>query len=271
MDGATGPSGLDTASWKRLCTSFKFASADLCEALPCAYLERAGSILDVVTECCCDCFADDALGGLSYTYRSNSWAFIQCDQATKADSPLGFTKVVQCLRAVAANQSGCKAAIHAMRQIFESQDIEAVLLVDAFNALNRQVSLRNVLKLCPSLAKILINTYREDIQLFINGETLLSQEGTTQGDPLAMAMYAITITPLIHHLENKSVEQAWYADDATAGGNINDLKTWWDDIEKTGPDYGYHTNASKTWLIVKENHLEAAKAAFQGTEVQIHN
>ena len=133
-----------------------------------------------------------------------------------------------------------------MRQIFESQDTEAVLLVDAFNALNQQVALRNVLKLCPSLAKILINTYREDIQLFIDGETLLSQEGTTHGDPLAMAMYANAITPLIHHLENNSVKQAWCADDATAGGNINDLKTWRDDIEKTGPDYGYQPNASKT-------------------------
>ena len=84
-------------------------------------------------------------------------------------------------------------------------------------------------------------------------------------------MYAIAITSLTH-LENNSVKQAWYADDATAGGNINDLKTWWDDIEKTGSDYGYHPNASKTWLIVKENHLEAAeaaKAAFQGTEVKI--
>ena len=33
MDGAAGPSGLDAASWKRLCTSFKGASADLYESL----------------------------------------------------------------------------------------------------------------------------------------------------------------------------------------------------------------------------------------------
>ena len=33
MDGAAGPSGLDAASWKRLCTSFKAASTDLCESL----------------------------------------------------------------------------------------------------------------------------------------------------------------------------------------------------------------------------------------------
>ena len=78
-----------------------------------------------------------------------------------------------------------------------------------------------------------------------------------------------TPLPSSHSFTISRTTQAWYADDATAGGNINDLKTWWDDIEKTGPDYGYHPNASKTWLIVKENHLEAAKAAFQGTEVQI--
>ena len=33
MDGAAGPSGLDVAAWKRLCTSFKTASADLCNSL----------------------------------------------------------------------------------------------------------------------------------------------------------------------------------------------------------------------------------------------
>ena len=33
MDGAAGPSGLDAAAWKHMCTSFKTASADLCESL----------------------------------------------------------------------------------------------------------------------------------------------------------------------------------------------------------------------------------------------
>jgi len=33
MDGAAGPSVLDVASWKKLCTSFRGASNTLCDAL----------------------------------------------------------------------------------------------------------------------------------------------------------------------------------------------------------------------------------------------
>ena len=33
MDGSAGPSGLDVAAWKRLYTSYKIASTDLCNAL----------------------------------------------------------------------------------------------------------------------------------------------------------------------------------------------------------------------------------------------
>jgi len=43
---------------------------------------------------------------------------------------------------------------------------------------------------------------------------ILSQEGTTQGDPLAMSMYALCVVPLIQHLAGFDVTQIWYADDA---------------------------------------------------------
>ena len=33
MEGAAGPSGLNAAAWKRLCSSFKTASAGLCTAI----------------------------------------------------------------------------------------------------------------------------------------------------------------------------------------------------------------------------------------------
>ena len=162
--------------------------------------------------------------------------------------------------------------IHAMQEVFETPEVEAAIIVDAsnaFNSLNRQNALSIIQHLCPSLATVLINTYREDVQLHIDGETLLSQEGTTQGDPLAMAMYAIGILPLIHRLKGESVKQVWYADDATAGAQLAHLRDWWDRLVEHGPDYGYYPNASKTWIVVKEDKVDAAVAAFQGTKVNI--
>lgn len=57
--------------------------------------------------------------------------------------------------------------------------------------LNCQVAFQNIRHLCPPIATVLINRYRSPTELFMNGETILSREGTTQGDPLAMAMYGL--------------------------------------------------------------------------------
>ena len=74
----------------------------------------------------------------------------------------------------------------------------------------------------PTLACILINTYCSPASLFVSGDTILSEEGTTQGDPLAMPMYAIAMIPLIRRLNN-DVTQVWYADDACACGRLASL------------------------------------------------
>ena len=96
--------------------------------------------------------------------------------------------------------AGIEAGIHSVRDLFNKKETEGVLLVDAsnaFNSLNRQTALQNARRLCPSLATMLINTYREPTDLFVDGDVLSSREGTTQGDPLAMPMYAIATAPLI--------------------------------------------------------------------------
>ena len=49
-----------------------------------------------------------------------------------------------------------------------------------------------VQRLCPELAPALINTYWSPAQLYVGGEVIMSSEGTTQGDPLAMPLYAET-------------------------------------------------------------------------------
>ena len=81
---------------------------------------------------------------------------------------------------------------------------DAVLLIytsNTFNSLDRAATLHNIRVLCPSIATYAINTYREPARLFlVGGQELRSSEGTTQGDPLAMSLYAISLQPLITQL-----------------------------------------------------------------------
>ena len=146
-------------------------------------------------------------------------------------------------------ESGAEATIHAMKEIFEDENCEAVLLVDAnnaFNSLNRQVALHNIQYICPQFATILINTYLNPSRLMINNEKeILSQEGTTQGDNLAMSFYALSTTLMQRNLRSiSSVKQVWLADDATGAGKITPLKQWWDIITAEGKKCGYYVNKS---------------------------
>ncbi len=108
----------------------------------------------------------------------------------------------------------------------------------------------------------------------VGGVEILSEEGTTQGDPSAMPTYAQGIFPLLSCLseperDGNKARQSAYADDLTGSGTIDELKIWWDLVIKYGPCVGYTAKPSKSWLIVKEEHLEYAKSIFTGTGLQI--
>ena len=65
------------------------------------------------------------------------------------------------------------------------------------------------------------------------------------------------------------MKQVWYADDATGGGTLTEVRSWWDKLTLKGPRYSYHPKASKLWLLVKEAAREEAKRVFSGTGVRI--
>ena len=82
-----------------------------------------------------------------------------------------------------------EVAIHSVRSHFVLRDCDAVLVVDAsnaFNSLNRIVALHSIRQLFPPFATLLINTYCSPACLFISSDVLMSEEGTTQSDTLAM-------------------------------------------------------------------------------------
>ena len=107
-------------------------------------------------------------------------------------------RVVGPLQMYVGYENGVEVASLAMHAVFEEDHMEAVILVDAenaFNSVNRKVALQNILHSCPSIAPVLINTYWSQPKLFIRGKTLIADQGTTQGNPLAIAMYALAIAP----------------------------------------------------------------------------
>lgn len=137
-----------------------------------------------------------------------------------------------------------------MRSVFEDDGAEAALMVDVpntFNSLNREAALRNTYIVSPPLAPMLTNTHRSHSWLFIVGNHILAQEGTMQGDPVAMALYAINTLPLINKTSGDET-LVWYAGDASAGGTVPDLGRWWDKLQSISPLFCYYPNHCNTWL-----------------------
>ena len=273
-NGSAGPSGLDASMWQRMCTAFRGASNDLCNSV--ALLSR---------RICTDDLNSSSLS-----------AYVACRLIALDKSPgvrpIGVAEVLRRIvgkaimsiisgdvqraagdqQLCAGQEAGCEAAVHALRQIFDSAGSEGVLLVDAsnaFNSLNRQVALHNIKLLCPTISTVLNNTYHDPAQLFVDHQVIFSEEGTTQGDPLAMALYALATVPLAQRCKVNLAGEAWFADDAAGSGQLVQLRAWWDNLVRYGPLYGYYPNGTKTWLIVKESQLDSARNIFAGTSVQI--
>ncbi len=74
---------------------------------------------------------------------------------------------------------------------------------------------------------------------------------------------------LAENVDTNLCKQAWYADDSSSAGELEEMRKWWDILNISGPKYGYFPLAKKTILIVKPEHLEKAKRVFSDTNVTI--
>lgn len=277
IHGSAGPSGVDADSWKRMLTFFGKASDRLCAAMAAAtkYIATTavdGEALEAFTAARlipldkCPGVRPIAVGEV---HRRIIGKTIM--DAIESD----VRSVTAPLQLCVGIPFACETAVHAMATCYDATECEAVLFVDAsnaFNSLNRSAALHNIDKLCPALGRVFRNTYRRPIRLFVTGGAEIeSVEGTCQGDPLAMAVYATATMPLISRLadRNPDVTQSWFADDDATAGKVLQLRQYWDDIESEGPKFGYFPNASKTVLLVKPEHLTRAQEAFANCGIAI--
>ena len=294
MDGAAGPSGMDASHWKKVCTSFAKESDNVCgmdashwKKVCAKESDNVCDAIAMVARKLCSSYVDPV--GVSALVASRLIA-LNKDPGVR---PIGIGEVIRrvigkailsvvkstvmevtgSVQLCAGVSSVCEAVVETVKSEYESDSVEGVLLVDAsnaFNSLNRNLALRNILHLCPSLGRVLVNLYRIESSLFIGKDTLLSKEGTTQGDPLAMIMYAVASVPLINKLSSiDGMKQLWYADDATGIGTVNGLKEWWSKINDLGGSFGYKPNAVKSTLLVKTECYNEACELFKDTDVKV--
>jgi len=156
---------------------------------------------------------------------------------------------------------------------------EVLLLVDAtngFNLLSRLGMLWTVRHRCPKLARFAFNCYRHEIRLVCRRQgkaalVILSREGVTQGDPLAMALYGIALLPLAELLrsEHPDVTQPWFADDAAMQGLPQPVAKCFRLLIRVGPQFGYYPEPDKSFAICPLATEAAARPAFDAEELPI--
>ena len=162
--GSGMPSGIDANGFRRIltCKSFKRSGTELCGAIA------------TMTKRLCTEYVDRGLEAILAN------RLIPLDKGEGAVRPIGVGEVLRrimgkcvtkvtkpdvidasgSLQVCAGHKSGSEAAIHAMRERFEHDNSDAVLLIDAsnvFNSLNIAAALHNIRVLRPSIATYAIN------------------------------------------------------------------------------------------------------------------
>ena len=278
--GSAGPSGMDAELYRRILCSKNFAAEGKTLREEIATLTRNllkfnyhPSLLEGYTAC--RLIPLDKNPGVRPIGVGEVLRRI-IGKTTSAMFKEEIKEAVGPLQVCAGHSAGSEAAIHAItNQVFNEEGADGVLLIDAtnaFNQMNRAVAMHNIRITCKEIASYIINTYRSPSRLFISGGgEIFSQEGTTQGDPLAMPWYAINTYHMISSLRAliPQVKQVWLADDSAGGGSIESLYQWYKSLCEEGKKLGYIVNGAKSWLIVKNSELaESAKKVF-GDDVNI--
>mmetsp|Transcript_6957 Transcript_6957/g.9335 ORF Transcript_6957/g.9335 Transcript_6957/m.9335 type:complete len:215 (+) Transcript_6957:285-929(+) len=213
MSGSGGPSRTDADQWRSFLLRFGSASLRLREAVASSIRQNANSIVEW-----------DSIRAL-VAKRG-----LALDKSPGV-RPLGIGETLQRIQAKVIAHStkdeiqdacgvdnlcggikgGIEGGIHAVREIFEDDETEGGLLVDAgnaFNVLAREATLWNCRIMWPSGSRFVFDTYRGYARIFINGtdEIILSKEGCTQGDKETHWLCLCMVLVLFHfHVKSKEL------------------------------------------------------------------
>ena len=122
-----------------------------------------------------------------------------------------------------------------MHDVFNDENTEGILLIDAenaFNSINRKVMLYSLNFICQVIATYISNCHMCPARLFIiGGGKLFSKEGTPQGDSTLLVLNALGILLLLQFLldfisvNELNAKEVPFIDDLQFLANYQALKT----------------------------------------------
>ena len=154
--GGHGPSSHDSDNWRRLLTYFNQPSVELAKTVAKIARRLATSVIpmgDLEAYNACRLIPLDKNPGVrpigigEVIRRIIGRSITEC---IKTDLKLLGSNYQLCL----GQKCGIEYAIHALRDAYQKDENQGILLIDAenaFNSLNRELALKNVANHCPSL------------------------------------------------------------------------------------------------------------------------
>ena len=145
---------------------------------------------------------------------------------------------------------GCEAAAHAVRAFVQSSVVPGnnVLvkldMKNTFNTMRRDHFLEVCSSRAPSILCLASTAYATSSHLVIGNETILSETGVQQGDPLGPVLFALAVDEIARSV--RSPINIWYKDDATIGGPVESVC---EDLRRIIPmlsDIGLEVNPKKS-------------------------
>mgnify|MGYP006186617991 CR=1 FL=1 len=160
------------------------------------------------------------------------------------------------------------------------EDPFVLTLADAdngFNNLNRQNMLWEVRHRWARGSRFAFNLYRHDARLMVRGpagtepQFLLSKEGVTQGCPLGMILYGVSLLSLAEDLRESQpgLLQPWYADDFSIYGRASQVASLFNRLCAKGPSVGYFPAPAKSWAICPKRVEGNAKAILDAAGLPV--
>ncbi len=132
-----------------MCTSFWRASSDLCNSIAMVARRICTTLVDpqgLAPLLACRLIALDKNPGIRPIGAGETVRRIMSKAILRILGPY-IREATGTVQLCAGQESGYEAAVHAMKKIFQEDDIEAILLVDAsnaFNSLNGNSTLLNI-------------------------------------------------------------------------------------------------------------------------------